>query len=179
MDMPLKLYVVASILVQRLPSRLVQRQASLLEASQCYQSLTYASQDLRLDRYLEWADKPVEPYLCSLAHILTSQVVCLDKLDYVASRNNLADVLPHPNFKVIGRSWTALRNSAAVRALLTLLSYLGDPASADSMFPLAQFIKGDIQSVYLLRYVMETEDIDTVMHFAAQVCDHMLFNSPS
>lgn len=28
------------------------------------------------------------------------QVVCLDKLDYVASRNNLKEALAHPNFKV-------------------------------------------------------------------------------
>lgn len=33
-----------------------------------------------------------------------------------------------------------------------------------------QFVKGDIQSGDLLRYVMDTEKIDTVMHFAAQVC---------
>lgn len=57
------------------------------------------------------------------------KIVCLDKLDYVASRNNLNDVLSHPNFK---------------------------------------FVKGDIQSGDLLRYVMDTEKIDTVMHFAAQ-----------
>ncbi len=31
-----------------------------------------------------------------------------------------------------------------------------------------QFIKGDIQSADLLSYVLETEKIDTVMHFAAQ-----------
>lgn len=32
-----------------------------------------------------------------------------------------------------------------------------------------QFIKGDIQSGDLLSYILETEQIDTVMHFAAQV----------
>lgn len=32
-----------------------------------------------------------------------------------------------------------------------------------------QFIKGDIQSGDLLSYVLDTEKIDTVMHFAAQV----------
>jgi nucleoside-diphosphate-sugar epimerase len=31
-----------------------------------------------------------------------------------------------------------------------------------------QFIKGDIQSGDLLSYVLNTEQIDTVMHFAAQ-----------
>ena len=33
-----------------------------------------------------------------------------------------------------------------------------------------QFVKGDIQSMDLLSYVLRTENIDTVMHFAAQVC---------
>ena len=32
-----------------------------------------------------------------------------------------------------------------------------------------QFIKGDLQSGDLLSYILETEKIDTVMHFAAQV----------
>ncbi|KAK9802929.1 hypothetical protein WJX73_009124 [Symbiochloris irregularis] len=64
-----------------------------------------------------------------IQHHPNYKVVCLDKLDYVASRNNLAEALQSPNFK---------------------------------------FIKGDIQSQDLLRYVMETEGIDTVMHFAAQ-----------
>jgi hypothetical protein len=32
-----------------------------------------------------------------------------------------------------------------------------------------QFIKGDIQSMDLLSFVLLTEQIDTVMHFAAQV----------
>ena len=42
--------------------------------------------------------------------------------------------------------------------------------AADMLFLLgSQFIKGDIQSGDLLRYVMDTEEIDTVMHFAAQV----------
>jgi dTDP-D-glucose 4,6-dehydratase len=31
-----------------------------------------------------------------------------------------------------------------------------------------QFIKGDLQSADLLSYVLDTEQIDTVMHFAAQ-----------
>ena len=39
-----------------------------------------------------------------------------------------------------------------------------------SCFLLLQFIKGDIQSGDLLSYILETEKIDTVMHFAAQVC---------
>jgi hypothetical protein len=32
-----------------------------------------------------------------------------------------------------------------------------------------QFVKGDIQCADLVRFVLETEQIDTVMHFAAQV----------
>lgn len=33
----------------------------------------------------------------------------------------------------------------------------------------SQFIKGDIQSMDLMAFVLQAEDIDTVMHFAAQV----------
>ena len=32
-----------------------------------------------------------------------------------------------------------------------------------------QFVKGDLQSADLLNHVLTTEEIDTVMHFAAQV----------
>ena len=32
-----------------------------------------------------------------------------------------------------------------------------------------QFVKGDIQSLDLVLHVMKTEEVDTVMHFAAQV----------
>ena len=41
------------------------------------------------------------------------------------------------------------------------------------VLPLLQFIKGDIQSGDLLSYILDTEQIDTVMHFAAQVCSTM------
>ncbi len=34
---------------------------------------------------------------------------------------------------------------------------------------LAQFVKGDIQSMDLIGFVLASEGIDTVMHFAAQV----------
>ncbi|KAF8055288.1 RHM1 [Scenedesmus sp. PABB004] len=57
------------------------------------------------------------------------KVVVLDKMDYCASLNNIADALKQPNCK---------------------------------------FIKGDIQSMDLLSFVLLTEQIDTVMHFAAQ-----------
>lgn len=43
-----------------------------------------------------------------------------------------------------------------------------------------QFIKGDIKSGDLLFYVLETEKIDTIMHFAAQThVDHSFGNSVS
>ena len=32
-----------------------------------------------------------------------------------------------------------------------------------------QFVKGDIQCADLVRFVLESEEIDTIMHFAAQV----------
>lgn len=34
-----------------------------------------------------------------------------------------------------------------------------------------QFVKGDIQSMDLVSFVLQTEAIDTVLHFAAQVSD--------
>jgi dTDP-D-glucose 4,6-dehydratase len=33
-----------------------------------------------------------------------------------------------------------------------------------------KFVKGDIQCIDLLSHVLEKEDVDTIMHFAAQVC---------
>lgn len=33
----------------------------------------------------------------------------------------------------------------------------------------AQLVKGDIQSMDLLSFVLQAEQIDTIMHFAAQV----------
>ena len=56
-------------------------------------------------------------------------IVCFDKLDYVACLKNLDMLKPLPNYK---------------------------------------FIKGDICSPDLLNYVLKSENIDTVMHFAAQ-----------
>ncbi len=34
----------------------------------------------------------------------------------------------------------------------------------------AQFVKGDIQSADLMNFVLKEDGIDTIMHFAAQVC---------
>lgn len=36
----------------------------------------------------------------------------------------------------------------------------------------SQFVKGDIQSADLVTHILKSEDIDTIMHFAAQVCLH-------
>lgn len=58
------------------------------------------------------------------------QIVVIDKLDYCATMNNLAEVRDLPNFR---------------------------------------FVKGSIQSLDLISHVLESENIDTVMHFAAQV----------
>lgn len=57
-------------------------------------------------------------------------IICLDKLDYCASMNNLRSVKEKPNFK---------------------------------------FVKGDIQSMDLMSFLLTSENVDTVMHFAAQV----------
>jgi UDP-glucose 4-epimerase len=37
---------------------------------------------------------------------------------------------------------------------------------------LPQLVKGDIQSMDLLSFVLQAEEIDTIMHFAAQVRDY-------
>lgn len=58
------------------------------------------------------------------------QIVVMDKLDYCATLNNLAEIKRLKNFT---------------------------------------FVKGSIQSLDLVSHVLETEKIDTVMHFAAQV----------
>ena len=76
----------------------------------------------------------------------------LDKLDYCSSLKNLDSVKKAPNFKV-GATHTG---QPACRARLT-----GPPS--------AQFVKGDIQSMDLISFVLQSEAIDTVMHFAAQV----------
>jgi len=40
-----------------------------------------------------------------------------------------------------------------------------------------QFVKGDIQSADLVRHVFDTEEIDTVMHFAAQASPALLLQT--
>jgi UDP-glucose 4-epimerase len=46
---------------------------------------------------------------------------------------------------------------------------LWPPGANRPLLPLLQFVKGDIQCADLVRFVLESEDIDTIMHFAAQV----------
>lgn len=53
--------------------------------------------------------------------------------------------------------------------LATLMPHVYACAHATPPTPRVQFVKGDIQSMDLVKYVLETEKIDTVMHFAAQV----------
>lgn len=43
------------------------------------------------------------------------------------------------------------------------------PASFRLLLCALQFIKGDLQSGDLLSYILRRENVDTVMHFAAQV----------
>ena len=51
--------------------------------------------------------------------------------------------------------------------IITIWASQKDPGGDASV--LLQFVKGDIQSMDLLSYILEAEMIDTVMHFAAQV----------
>lgn len=59
----------------------------------------------------------------------TTRFVCLDKLDYCATINNLKDIINHPRF---------------------------------------EFVKGDICSSDLVKHLLKTYHIDTILHFAAQ-----------
>jgi len=42
-----------------------------------------------------------------------------------------------------------------------------------SFLPGTQLVKGDIQSMDLLSFVLQAENIDTIMHYAAQVRQHI------
>ena len=56
--------------------------------------------------------------------------------------------------------------------MLDKLDYCGTlkNLAAATTAPGFKFIKGDLQSGDLLSYILSTERIDTVMHFAAQAC---------
>lgn len=71
-----------------------------------------------------------------------------------------------------------LRTSRSVLQLLLVLvhahAHVGKDAwrlgqLTDSVACVPQFIKADIQSADLISHVLQTEEIDTIMHFAAQV----------
>lgn len=49
------------------------------------------------------------------------------------------------------------------------ISFLGALSSDTGSWCTPQFIKGDLQSGDLLNYILRRENVDTVMHFAAQV----------
>lgn len=85
---------------------------------------------------------------------LNLQVVVYDSLEYCATLNNLQAVRGLPNFKA---------------SLLLLLSSLFGAKPVLSFFSALQFVKGDIQCADLVRFVLDSEEIDTIMHFAAQV----------
>ena len=90
----------------------------------------------------------------------------LDKLDYCASVNNLDAVKDCPNFEV--------REPGPVCGLFTSLcaaSMLATLVLWGSSEPLClmQLVKGDIQSADLIGHLLTQHNIDTVMHFAAQV----------
>ena len=92
----------------------------------------------------------------------------LDKLDYCATLNNLATVRDHPNFKWVLGAAAAPPGTAAD---FQTLGHLHSPSPLTQPFSpllLCRFIKGDIQSTDLIVHVMEHEQIDTEMHFAAQ-----------
>lgn len=86
------------------------------------------------------------------------QIVVLDKLDYCASLRNLESTQDKPNFKV--RASVPLNSK---RESMQCARWFALTKSA------LQFVKGDIQSADLVRHIFDQEEIDTVMHFAAQV----------
>ena len=102
------------------------------------------------------------------------QIVVLDKLDYCATENNLKEIWNNLNFKVGGRrAGAGGRGGIAGRGRFAPAPRA--PPCRETMPPPRppcarnpQFIKGDLQSADLLSYVLATEQIDTVMHFAAQ-----------
>ena len=98
--------------------------------------------------------------------MLTLQVVVLDKLDYCASVHNLDAVKQCHNFEV--RSLLSFGDFSHIcgdRGQLFTIP----PAAAKRCKPAAQLVKGDIQSADLIGHLLRQHEVDTVMHFAAQV----------
>jgi UDP-glucose 4,6-dehydratase len=112
-----------------------------------------------------------------LSRLPTLQVVVLDKLDYCASMHNLDAVKDLKNFKVrqFPRRCHAMKRSAL--APRTLPGHCLEVSrrdfafrhNAQTMFRNVQFVKGDIQSADLVNFILNEDNIDTIMHFAAQV----------
>jgi hypothetical protein len=75
---------------------------------------------------------------------------------FIASHVVLRLVRNYPQYKVV---------------VLDKLDYCASVNNLRSIkkAPNFRFVKGDIQSMDLLAYVLRTEEVDTVMHFAAQV----------
>lgn len=73
------------------------------------------------------------------------KIINFDRLDYCACLENLQEA------SSIFKTWDQ-----------------SDRASQVAKFPNYKFVKGDICSADLVNYVLETEMIDTIMHFAAQ-----------
>lgn len=125
------------------------------------------------------------------------KVVVMDKLDYCANIRNLEEVKRSVGLLCtpLGRVTSApncfqppmLASMFALKvrgmALLadappdcqlapTTHTHARTPAAADRRRRFShgnfKFVKGDVTSVDLVSYVMESEDIDTVLHFAAQ-----------
>ena len=108
--------------------------------------------------------------LCWLA-----QVIVFDKLEYCGTLKNLDSVINKPNFKVCighgGLSHTCTTTqppfvlASAYDSFSSLVVLSSDAGSRCT----PQFIKGDLQSGDLLNYILRRENVDTVLHFAAQV----------
>jgi dTDP-D-glucose 4,6-dehydratase len=105
------------------------------------------------------------------------QIVVIDKLDYCASKRNLDSCKDAPNFKV-GAARASARMSLWRSAFLCIAILAVGRHSTDSVV-CSQFIKADIQSADLISHVLQTEEIDTIMHFAAQVRTKMFKRAPA
>ena len=93
------------------------------------------------------------------------QIVVIDKLDYCASKRNLDSCKDAPNFKVGASGQAVAQSFGNLHLCAWHLGAIRRPPLRSN----AQFIKADIQSADLISHVLQTEEIDTIMHFAAQV----------
>lgn len=120
-------------------------------------------------------------------------MVCLDKLDYCASTHNLDTIkgrcVSGPfchEARFLGESysrasnyWEEIRAAPVFEHPPPLVVYTVAPVWSScpaprhapvflSRRPNFKFIRGDILSADLVRHVLSSEGVDTVMHFAAQ-----------